>query len=57
MAESTPESEGESVRERLIRTGRLLPGHGDALDVKPLSPVPGQPLPSEVLAQMRDDGR
>jgi prevent-host-death family protein len=52
-----PTSVEQSARERLIRAGRLSPGNGRALDVEPLPPTPGQPLPSEILAAMRDDER
>jgi prevent-host-death family protein len=52
-----PTSAGQSTRERLIRAGRLSPGNGHVLDVEPLPLTPGQPLPSEILAAMRDDER
>jgi prevent-host-death family protein len=43
--------------ERLIAEGRMTRGHGDPLAIKPLEPLPGIPLPSEVLARMREHER
>ena len=50
------------VRERtglaaLEAEGRITRARGDLLDVEPLPPIPGQPLPSEVLAAMREHER
>jgi prevent-host-death family protein len=49
----------QTVRERLIASGRLRPAAGkrDLLDIKPLPAVEGQPLLSEILAEMREDER
>ena len=44
--------------ERLIAEGRMTrPKHDGLLDLEPLAPIPGQRLPSEVLADMRADER
>ena len=43
--------------ERLIAEGRMTRGTGDLLDLEPLEPLPGIPLPSEVLRRMREDER
>ena len=37
--------------------GRITRARGDLLDVEPLPPIPGRPLPSEVLAAMREHER
>jgi prevent-host-death family protein len=44
---------------QLIAQGLARPPteEGDLLDIEPLEPVPGVPLPSEVLAAMRADER
>ena len=48
----------ESALDRLVREGRATPAVGDLLDLgPPLPPKPGVPLPSEILAQMREDER
>jgi prevent-host-death family protein len=48
----------QSARERLIAEGRLKPGKGgNILDIERAKPKPGIPLPSEILAQMRDAER
>ncbi len=48
----------ESTIERLRASGRLKPAQGDLMDVvDPVEPVPGVPLPSEILEQMRADER
>lgn len=47
----------ESPLDRLRRQGRLSPAQGDLLDVEPVPPKPGVPLPSEVLEAMRADER
>ncbi|MDX6683268.1 MAG: hypothetical protein QOG94_3307 [Solirubrobacteraceae bacterium] len=40
--------------ERLIASGRMVAGEGDLLDLgEPLKPLPGRPLPSEVLSELR----
>ncbi len=44
--------------ERLIASGRMVPGTGDLLELgEPLKPLPGLPLPSEVLGELREDER
>lgn len=43
--------------EQLIAEGRATPARGDLLDMKPLPPKPGVPLPSEELARMREHER
>jgi len=48
----------EGVLEELIASGRVSRGKGNLLDLgPPLEPVPGQPLPSELLARDRADER
>lgn len=48
----------ESRRAQLIASGRLRPASGDLLDLgEPLPAVEGEPLLSEILAQMREDER
>lgn len=49
----------EDEWERLVASGRIVPARtpGDILDVKPVPPTPGVPLPSEILAEMRRDER
>jgi prevent-host-death family protein len=48
----------ESTIERLAASGRLRRAAGDLLDLgEPLPPVPGVPLPSEVLERLRADER
>ncbi|MBA3381833.1 MAG: type II toxin-antitoxin system prevent-host-death family antitoxin [Actinobacteria bacterium] len=42
--------------ERLVATGRLRRGKGGPLP-KPVDPIPGVPLPSEILAEMRANER
>ncbi len=45
-----------SPSERLIAEGRMTRGTRDLFELgEPLEPIPGQRLPSEVLADMRDD--
>ena len=42
----------------LIASGRLRPAKGNLRDLpERIEPVPGVPLPSEILAQMRADER
>ena len=43
--------------ERLIAEGRMTRGKGDLLALEPLESLPGVPLPSEVLARMREHER
>ncbi|HZU14424.1 MAG TPA: type II toxin-antitoxin system prevent-host-death family antitoxin [Chloroflexota bacterium] len=43
--------------ERLIASGQIIPATRDLLDVKPLPPEPGKPLPSQILEEMRADER
>ena len=57
VAMITPIRRDESTVERLIREGRLSPGKGRLLDVKPLPPLKDGPTLSEVLAGMRADER
>ncbi len=41
----------QSAVDRLVASGRMTPARGDVLDLgEPLEPLPGVPLPSEVLA-------
>ena len=54
----TPLPKGQSRREQLIASGRLRPGKGTWRDLgPPLEPTPGVPLPSAVLAEMREHER
>ena len=46
-----------SVLDQMIAEGRATRAKGDLLDHKPLPPVPGKPLLSEILAEMRRDER
>jgi len=45
--------------DELVAQGRLVPPieEGDLLDEDPLPRLPGRPLPSELLAQLRQDER
>lgn len=56
VARLTPLPEG-GVIERLTAEGRLTPARGDLLEIEPLPPTPGLPLPSEVLQELRADER
>ncbi len=47
----------ESPLERLAASGRLTRGRGNPLELEPIEPTPGVPLPSEILAAMRADER
>jgi prevent-host-death family protein len=47
----------EGPLERLRRQGRLRPALGDLLDVEPVPPKSGVPLPSELLLAERADER
>lgn len=42
---------------QLIAEGRVRLAKGDLLAHEPMPAKPGRPLPSEVLAQMREHGR
>ncbi len=48
---------GGSVLDQMIAEGRATRARGDLLDLKPLPPIAGKPLLSEVLAEMRNDER
>jgi prevent-host-death family protein len=42
------------ILERLAAAGRMDPARGDLLELgPPLPPDPGEPLPSEILSEMR----
>lgn len=58
VARLMPAQEGRTW-EQLIEEGRIIPPEveGDLLDLEPLEPAPGRPLPSEVLADLRADER
>jgi prevent-host-death family protein len=44
----------QGVVERLIAAGQMRPGTGKLSELgPPLPPKPGEPLPSEILAEMR----
>ena len=48
----------ESTYERLVAEGRIRPATRDPRDLgAPLEPMPGVPLASEILEQMRADER
>ena len=54
----TPIPQTQSRREQLIASGRLRPGRGSWRDLgPPLEPTSGVPLPSDVLAEMREHER
>ena len=58
VARLVPIPKDETVLERLTREGRITRGKGSIADLPPpLPPLPGQPTPSEILAQMREDER
>lgn len=57
MARLVPIASGEQPLEALIAAGRLTGGARDVLDLAPLEPVPGVPLPSETLSDTRADER
>ncbi|TMD11477.1 MAG: type II toxin-antitoxin system prevent-host-death family antitoxin [Chloroflexi bacterium] len=46
-----------SVLDQMVAEGRATRAKGNLLDHKPLPPVPGKPLLSEILAEMRRDER
>ncbi len=56
IARLTPVPKGDRYEE-LIASGRLVPGNGNLLDVEPVEPAPGVPLPSQILEDMRRDER
>ena len=41
--------------EQMVAEGRILPAQGDLLDYEPAPRQPGEPLASEVLAELRAD--
>jgi prevent-host-death family protein len=43
--------------ERLLAEGRMTRGTGELLELEPVEPLPGLPLPSEVLSGMRGNER
>ncbi len=45
---------GGSVLDQMIAEGRATGTRGDLLDLKPLAPIAGKPLLSEILAEMRN---
>lgn len=48
----------QSTWDQLVASGRLRPGRGRLDELgEPLKPRPGQPLPSEILREMREDER
>jgi len=54
----TPVPNASSRIEQLRASGRLRPARGSWKDLgPPLPPTPGAPLPSEVLAEMREHER
>jgi prevent-host-death family protein len=52
----TPVPKTGSRIEQLRASGRIRPGKGGPLP-KPVTPRPGVPLPSEILAEMREHER
>jgi prevent-host-death family protein len=46
-----------SAYDRLVAEGKITPAHGSVLDHRPLPPLPGRPLGSEALAELRADER
>jgi prevent-host-death family protein len=56
VARIVPIEPGDALA-RLEAAGRLRRGSGDLLELPPLEPLPGRPLPSEILAEMRADER
>lgn len=58
VAYLTPVPTTTSRVEQLRASGRIRPGKGSWKDIgPPLEPTPGAPLPSEVLAEMREHER
>lgn len=58
IARLVPASEDSGLAQ-LIAQGEITgpEDEGDLLDIEPVQPVPGVPLPSEVLAALRADER
>lgn len=56
VARLSPLEPAEGI-EALIAAGRVRPGKGNLLDVKPLPARPGERQLSEILAEMRADER
>lgn len=52
VAKISPLEVGEGYQ-LLIRSGHVVPGHGELADHSPRKPVPGRPLGSESLAELR----
>jgi prevent-host-death family protein len=48
---------GGSVLDQMVAEGRATSARGDLLDFKPLAPIAGRPLLSDVLAELRNDER
>jgi prevent-host-death family protein len=48
---------GRSVMDQMVAEGRATAARGDLLDLKPLPPIAGKRLLSEVLADLRADER
>jgi len=58
VARLVPIPQKESTYDRLVAEGRIVPAKGNRRDLgPPLKPKPGVPLPSEVLAKMREHER
>jgi prevent-host-death family protein len=58
VAYLTPVPEPTSKIEQLRASGRIRPAKGSWRELgPPLKPTPGAPLPSEVLAEMREHER
>ena len=56
VAYLVPAEESGSAYERLVAAGQVRPAVGSLLDLMPPPPAePGEPLVSEVVAQMRDE--
>lgn len=47
----------QSALDELEASGRVTRGDGDALLIRPVPPKRGAPLPSEMLARLREDER
>ncbi|MGH7722660.1 MAG: type II toxin-antitoxin system Phd/YefM family antitoxin [Candidatus Dormibacteria bacterium] len=52
VAKIAPLGVGEGY-DRLVREGHVVPGQGGLADHSPREPVPGRPLGSEALAELR----
>ncbi len=58
VAYLTPVPPPSSRIEQLRASGRIRPAKGSWRDLgPPIEPAPGAPLPSQVLAEMREDER